>query len=171
MGLADFPSMLNRFFSRITNKSITKNAYYNITQISVMSLDVWSLWTFSPMDVLSHRRYVSGRFSSRTFVCHTFCPSERFFPPDVLSLQKFRPCTLCFRTIFSPDILSLENFSGLHGHIFVVSATCITISCLFCTAGRFVPPELLSAAGPGRSLTLLGRAGGVDTSIPLQRQS
>jgi hypothetical protein len=110
-----------------------------MTQTNVMSLDVWSLWTFTPMDVLSHRRYVSRRFSSRTFVCQTFCPSERFVPPDVLSLQKFCPRTLCLRTFCLRDILS-----GHHGHFFVVSATCITISCTFCPSGRFGLPDVLS---------------------------
>ncbi len=67
----------------------------NITQTDVMSPDVLSIQTFCPMDVLSHRCYVSGCFAPTDFFS-----AGHFVPPDILShqifsLQMFCPCTLC----------------------------------------------------------------------------
>jgi hypothetical protein len=94
MGLADFFSILKRFFRRIKIKMIFKNGHqkYNPNRryvsgcfvpldvfdsqtfcpMNFMYLDILSPWTFFRLDVLS--------------LC-MFCPTRRFVLPNVLSLD------------------------------------------------------------------------------------
>jgi hypothetical protein len=128
MGLADFPSMLNRFFIWIKNKSIIKNGHQrcsidvsvglklkvlsridikNITQTEVMSPDVLSLGMFCPDGC-----FVLRTLWLRHFVLTVILSAERFVPLDVLSYRTFCLPDVLSQDVLSPDVLSLDVLSG-----------------------------------------------------------